>query len=265
MASIQTTFFAKSMRRLVTFSAFVPRDRIDIPGLPAPPEPMKTIILLHGFQGVGTDWAFGTRIQELAMRYNAAVLLPSGENSFYLDDLEKGERFGEYVGAELIEFARSLFGLSPRREDTFIGGFSMGGYGAVRNGLKYHETFGGIVALSSALIIKGISRIKPGFSDPIADYAYYRRVFGEPGRLIGSDKDPEALAESIKAAGAMFPRVFMACGTDDFLLAENRDFRDFLVSARIEHTYLEDAGGHTYEFWDSYIEKALAWLRDDVK
>jgi S-formylglutathione hydrolase FrmB len=261
MASIQATFFAKSMKRQVTFNAFIPKEKMDIPGFPAPPEPMKTIILLHGFSGIGTDWAYGTRVQELSMRHNIAVLLPSGENSFYLDDVEKGEFFGEYVGRELIEFARSLFGLSSRREDTYIGGFSMGGYGAIRNGLKYHENFGGIVALSSALIVKDISKIQPGYSNSIADYAYYRRVFGEPGLLIGSDKDPETLVESLRESGGTPPGIFMACGTDDFLIAENRDLHDFFVRKNIEHTYLEGPGAHTYAFWDTYIEKAFMWMR----
>jgi putative tributyrin esterase len=262
MAAIQATFYAKTLRRLVTFHAFIPKDTIDVPGLPISPRPpMKTIVLLHGFQGIGSDWAFGSRIQELSLRHNFAVLLPSGENSFFLDDVEKGELFGEFVGRELVEFARSLFGLSANREDTFIGGYSMGGYGAIRNGLKYHATFGGIVALSSALIIKSISRIKPGYSNPIANYDYYHRVFGNPAKLPGSDKDPEALAESVRKAGAATPRLYMACGSEDFLVAENREFHEYLLRQRIEHRYEEGVGVHDFKFWDEYIERALAWIR----
>jgi putative tributyrin esterase len=262
MAYIQATFFAKSMRRQVSFDAFIPKEELSIPG--APPgarPPMKTIYLLHGFTGICGDWGFGSRVQELSMRYNAAVILPSGENSFYLDDVEKGELFGEYVGRELVEFTRSLFGLSSRREDSYIGGFSMGGFGAIRNGLKYHETFGGVVALSSALIVKQVSAMKPGYTSPIADYGYYRRVFGEPEAVLGSDADPEALVERLKRDGADFPRIFMACGTEDFLLAENRDFHECLLRQGVPHEYREEEGQHDFRFWDRQLELALRWMR----
>jgi S-formylglutathione hydrolase FrmB len=239
-------------------------DAIDIPGLTIMPRPpMKTVYLLHGFQGIGSDWAYGTRIQELSMRYNFAIILPSGENSFYLDDVEKGELFGEFVGRELVDFSRSLFGLSASREDTFIGGYSMGGYGALRNGLKYNDTFGGIIALSSALIVKTISQIQPGYANPIANYDYYHRVFGEPTKLPGSDKDPEALVESIRKTGVRMPRLYMACGSEDFLIAENREFHEYLKKERIEHRYEEGAGAHNFKFWDEYIEKALVWIREN--
>jgi len=262
MASIQATFFAKTMRRQVSFNAFIPKEELEIPGLPPVSRPpMKTIYLLHGFSGVCSDWAYGARLQELSMRHNIAVVMPSGENSFYLDDEDKGELFGEYVGRELVEFTRSLFGLSPSLEDTYIGGLSMGGFGAIRNGLKYHRTFGGIVALSSALIAKEVSTMRPGYENAIAKYEYYRRVFGEPERLLGSDKDPEALVRKIELDGADFPRIYMACGTEDFLLKENRAFHDFLASRGVAHDYREGPGQHDMDFWARHIATAMEWMR----
>lgn len=262
MASIQATFFAKTMRRQVSFNAFIPKEELEIPGLPpAPKPPMKTVYLLHGFSGVCSDWAFGARLQELSTRLNIAVVMPSGENSFYLDDEDKGELFGEYVGRELVEFTRGLFGLSSAREDTWIGGLSMGGFGAIRNGLKYHRTFGGIVALSSALIVREVSTMKPGYENPIAKYGYYRRVFGDPERVLGSDNDPEALVRKIELDGSAFPRIYMACGTEDFLLQENRTFHDYLASRGVSHDYREESGQHDMDFWSRHIKIAMEWMR----
>jgi putative tributyrin esterase len=262
MAVIQASFLAKTMRRQVSFHAFIPKEEIEIPGVPPGPRPpMRAIYLLHGFSGICGDWAYGSRVQELSARYNIAVIMPSGENSFYLDDLDKGELFGEYVGRELVEFARSLFGLSGRREDTYIGGLSMGGFGAIRNGLKYYGTFGGIVALSSALIVRQVSTMKPGYENPMARYEYYRRVFGDPERVLGSENDPEALADGIKREGADFPRIYMACGTEDFLLQENRAFSGFLESRGIPHDYFEGPGQHDFAFWDRHLGAAMEWIR----
>lgn len=260
MAFIQINFFSKCLKRLVTFNALVPIDTFEIPGQEKVERgPMKSIYLLNGYSGNHTDWVCGTKIQELSLKHNIAVFMPSGENSFYLDDTDKGELFGEYVGNELLEFTRKMFPISNKREDTFIGGLSMGGFGAIRNGLKYANNFGGIIALSSALIIHNIAGIPTDFKDPIADYKYYTRVFGDLNKLIGSENDPEALAHNLKEKGSGIPKIYMACGTEDFLRNENLSYHNFLILENIEHTYVEGPGVHDWTFWNEYIEKAIEW------
>jgi len=260
MALSQVNFFAKTLKRVVTFNALVPVDTFEIPGQEKVDKgPMKALYLLHGYSGNYSDWVCGSKIQEISLKYNIAVFMPSGENSFYLDDVDKGELFGEYVGNELLEFTRKMFPLSNKREDTFIGGLSMGGYGAIRNGLKYNENFSRIIALSSALITNNIAGIPTDCKDPIADYKYYRRVFGDLNELLGSDNDPEALIVNLKKKNAFIPPIYMACGTEDFLLNENHNYRDFLVSENIDITYVESSGIHDWTFWNEYIEKAIIW------
>ena len=121
--------------------------------------PFKTLFLLHGITGNHTDFISETRIRALAEEHNLAVIMPSGYNAFYLDQPESHNYYGSFVGEELVRMARSMFPLSTRREDTFIGGVSMGAYGALRNGLHYCENFGAIVALSSAMVVDGFDRI----------------------------------------------------------------------------------------------------------
>ena len=61
------------------------------------------------------------------------------------------------------------------------------------------------------------------------------------------------------------PAIYMACGTDDSLIKENRDYRDFLLQQRINVTYEEGPGAHEWDFWDRYIERVLEWLPLDKK
>jgi len=258
MALIQINFLSKTLKKIVTFNALIPIDTIEAPGEEMiEKKTMKSLYLLHGYSGNYTDWVSGTRIQKLSEIYNIAVFMPSGENSFYLDDIDKGELFAEYVGSELVEFTRKMFSLSDKRADTFIGGFSMGGYGAIRNGLKYSDTFGRIIALSSAIITKRIAGISRDYKDTVADYKFYTRVFGDLNQLLGSDKDPEALIIDMKKKNVSIPKIYMACGTEDFLINENRAYRDFLISEDIDLTYEEGQGEHDWSFWDQYIEKAI--------
>ena len=91
MAFLQVNFFSKALRRIVTFNALVPLDTIDIPDQTgAPKRPMKALYLLHGYSGNYSDWVCGSHIQELSLKHNIAVFMPSGDNFFYLDDVDMG-------------------------------------------------------------------------------------------------------------------------------------------------------------------------------
>ena len=260
MALLQVNFFSRSLKKSTSFNALIPLDRLGVPGEKEVSEkPVKALYLLHGYSGNYMDWVCNSNIQELSLKHNIAVFMPSGENFFYLDDVDMGIMYSEYIGRELVEFTRKMFRLSGRREDTFIGGLSMGGYGAIRNGLKYSDTFSRIIALSSALITNRIAGIPEDFNNGIADYKYYSRVFGDVNKLKGSDRDPEALVLQLKQDNKQIPEIYMACGTEDFLLNENREFHQFLVSEGIEHTYIEAPGVHDWKFWNEFISKGLEW------
>jgi len=72
--------------------------------------------------------------------------------------------------------------------------------------------------------------------------------------------NPEVLAHKLKAAGAKIPEIFMACGTEDFLLENNRTFHRFLEQEGIEHQYHESTGNHNMAFWTEYITKGVEWM-----
>ncbi|MRH43600.1 acetylesterase [Aquibacillus halophilus] len=260
MALIQVNFQSKALQREVIFNALIPIDTMEIPGKQKNNQgPMKALYLLHGYSGGLTDWISFSNIRELSDRYHVAVFMPVGENHFYIDDKDRRALYGEYVGNELVQYTRELFPLSHLKEDTYIGGFSMGGYGAIRNGLKYAENFGRIIALSSAIITYKIQNAGTDYDDGIADYKYLKSVFGDLNQLQGSDKDPEALLNNLKNTDISIPNIYLACGTEDFLLDVNHKFRDFLQSEKVDHSYLESQGEHSWDFWNEYIEKAFLW------
>lgn len=260
MAIIEVNFISKCLMRTVTFNAIIPVDKFGPQAENAEQKPLKTLYLLHGIFGNYTDWVNGTRIQAWAEANDLAVIMPSGENRFYLDDEKSGELYGEFIGKELVEFTRKLFPLSDKREDTFIAGLSMGGYGAIRNGLKYAENFGCVIGLSAALVHDAWKDANN--SAPIFTFRrnYYEAVFGEYDKVKGSDKDPKALLLKLKDEGRPVPKMYLCCGTEDGLVTANRDFRDFLNENGVDLTYVEGPGKHDWVFWDTYIKKVLDWL-----
>ena len=260
MAIIEVNFISKCLMRTVTFNAIIPVDKFGPQAENAEQKPLKTLYLLHGIFGNYTDWVNGTRIQAWAEANDLAVIMPSGENRFYLDDEKSGELYGEFIGKELVEFTRKLFPLSDKREDTFIAGLSMGGYGAIRNGLKYAENFGCVIGLSAALV--HYTWKDADNSAPIFTFRrnYYEAIFGEYDKVKGSDKDPKALLLKLKEEGRPVPKMYLCCGTEDGLVTANRDFRDFLNENGVDLTYVEGPGKHDWVFWDTYIKKVLDWL-----
>lgn len=261
MALVRADIFSESLMRTITIHAIIPVDKMSLPGMPKREnKPFKTLYLLHGIFGNDTDWVTGTRIQRWAQDMNLAVIMPAGENKFYVDNPQSGEMYSQFIGKELVEKTRALFPLSGKKEDTFIGGLSMGGYGALTNGFKYHDTFSCIVALSSGLILDTV--INSDNSSPLPTHrrSYYESVFGPIDKIKGSDKDYEALVEKLQAKNIPFPSIYMACGTEDMLIEENRRFHQFLIDHHVPVTYVEGPGAHTWDFWDTYILKALEWL-----
>jgi len=260
MAIIQCNFFSKSLMRTVPIQVILPTDKMVFPGQPQPEEkPFKTLYLLHGIFGNYTDWVSGTRVQSWAQDRDLAVVMPSGDNSFYVDNPKTSALYGSFISKDLVEFTRRSFPLSRRREDTFIGGLSMGGFGAIVNGLQHPETFGYVVGLSAALVLDR-ARLNAEYTDFLmTNRGYYESVFGDLDQVLGGPNDYNALAE--KAAGREDkPHFYLACGTEDDLMAQNREFRGNLEGLGYDVTWQEGPGGHDWKFWDAYILKAMDWL-----
>lgn len=249
MAHFTVRFFSESLVRRTTFEMIIPND---IRGKASENRgKMKTLFLLHGYTGDAWNWV----PEYLAEKYNFAIVLPSGENAFWLDGISTGHKFGTFIGEELVSYIRRTFGLAVSAEETYIMGLSMGGFGALHTALAYPDTFGKTAALSSALIVHGIAGMKPGDKNDIANYEYYRECFGDLDKVLESENNPEVLVKKLKEQGRKLPEIFMACGTEDFLLEDNRRFHNFLNENDIPHTYMESAGGHDMKFWDEYAVK----------
>ena len=262
MALITASFMSKSLMRTVPVNIIMPTDKLTFPGQPEPSnEPKKLLVLLHGVFGSYVDWVTGTRVQAFAEAHDLAVVMPSGDNKFYCDSSTTGDRYGTFIGVELVDFMRKTFNVSNKREDTYIAGLSMGGFGAIVNGLRHPETFGCIAGLSSGLIKQNIlsSVDEPGHD--IFTRTQYRAIFGldKIEDYNGSENDYDALADKV-ASDPNKPKIYLCCGLQDWLLEPNRAYRDKLKGLGYDVTWAESAGGHTWEFWGEYIEKVINWL-----
>ncbi len=258
MASGRMEFHAETIMQHANFSFVLPNDvnMEEVFDLSNYDRPTKTLILLHGLTGTDTDWLFGGVAQEMAIQYNLAVFMPTTGNSFYLDRGYPGGNFGSFVGEELPAYIRKVFGHAMTREDTLIGGLSMGGYGAIHTALDFPETFSACVALSSALRIYEFAAQE---DTSVIPQPMIEDIFGDVSKLVDSDRNPEVQLRRLKESGAPIPRLYLACGTEDALVRSNRQFRDFLKAEGADFAYDEGPGRHNWTFWNQYLPRGLSW------
>jgi len=270
MPFIQANYFSTALMRDISFCALLPA--LNTPSIPGqfmpggkilpPTAKFQTLYLLHGIFGNERSWLSSSRIEQYAAERNIAVIMPSGDLSFYAD-MEIGEgaayNYGKFIGKELVDVTRLMFPLSTEREDTFIAGLSMGGYGASRVGLEYADTFGAIGALSGVLdAVEALRQIDEGPGGGL-DFVW-KSCFESLEKMENSTNDLFYMSKKRKDEGKL-PFIYQACGTEDFLYTANTKFRDHMknvvCATSEEYIYEEGPGVHDWKFWDSYIQTCL--------
>ncbi|MBQ4090858.1 MAG: esterase family protein [Clostridia bacterium] len=251
MAFMQFHFFSESLGMQTEAYVIVPQKRtsgqigVDAKG---GDKKYKCLYLLHGLSDDHSIWMRHTSIERYASQYGICVVMPCVHKSFY-SNMKCGLRYYDFVANELPKLICEFFNVSDKREDNYVAGLSMGGYGALKLALREPDRFCAAAGLSSATDIK--DDWKRGLMETI---------FGE-GQPIPDEDDLFFLADRC-AQNVARPRLFMAVGTEDGLYGENVRLRDRLCSLGYELEYIEEHGTHNWEFWDKHIQNVLKWMFD---
>jgi S-formylglutathione hydrolase FrmB len=211
----------------------------------------KVLYLLHGLSDDGSAWQRYTTIETLAYDYGLVVVMPSVGRSFYTD-LPNGQQYFTYLTQELPQYLKDVFGLDPKREDTFIAGNSMGGYGAFKAAFHHPERFTAALSLSGVLAID-ILKIDP--DDERKNE--FRLIFGDLTQLSGTSHDPMFWLNNAAEQSADLPRLFVACGKQDDLYPVNQMFKAACDQLSVPLDYYEEDGQHDWHFWDKHIKRFL--------
>jgi len=260
MALIQCHYFSDVLGLSTSMTVILPQHTVGQIGMAGRAGGGKhpTLYLLHGLSDDDTIWLRRTSIERYVADLGLAVVMPNVHRSFYTD-MEYGGRYWTFLSEELPAVARSFFPLSDAREDNFVAGLSMGGYGAFKWALRCPEKFAKAASLSGVTDIASYVE-SAGPSDPLV-----RLVFGDrPVR--GTPDDLIWLMEQGVASGVELPELYQVCGTEDFLYEGNLAFRDACRKANYpSHVYEEGPGSHTWSYWDEHIQNALAFFFRDRK
>ena len=245
--------------RLLTFHSRALGRRGDV-SLYLPPRvarELPLVLLLHGVYGSHWNWWALGGLAAIAGEMMAngeaapmAIAMPSdglwGDGSGYL----RHKAFD--AEAWLVEDVPACVqALLPqvRVDRLYLGGLSMGGYGALRIGAKYAERIGAISAHSA---VTSLEDLQSFVGDALE-------------KDLAAGKRDADLLYWMRKNRAHLPRIRFDCGTEDALLGSNRALHTALTKARIPHAYEEYPGGHDWIYWQTQVRRTLRFMSDTLR
>lgn len=189
--------------------------------------PFPVLYLLHGYYGNHLDWPRNGMRQIMDRELNSGnstemiVIMPDGMDSFYIDDFDERKLdYEQFFFQEFVPEIESKFNIVKAKTHRGIAGLSMGGYGTTIYGLKYHHLF------SFAYSMSGVVFLDEKFEN----------IF----EIVNSKTSTEL---------TQLPKIFLDCGTEDFLFDSNVYLSNFFNQKNIVHTFTKGVGAHEWSYW----------------
>ncbi len=216
------------------------------------------LYLLHGLFGHYTDWLAKTKLNSYAAQHHLIIVTPEGNNSWYTDSTTNpADKYESYVMRELIPDVQKRFRTIEAREGRAVAGLSMGGYGALKFGVKYPDQFIFAASMSGALAAASWTEadLRKGGAFALPSIT---AVFGAADNPAHAANDLFKLAREFPTARlSSLPYFYLDCGTEDSLLTYNRTLADIFLERKIPHEYRELPGKHNWIFWDAQVRDVL--------
>ena len=229
-----------------------------------PTDRFSVIYLLHGLTGHYNDWTDSGNIIPLASKHNVIFVTPEGDDGWYTDNPAKiNDMYESYIIRELIPEIDKSFRTLPDRDHRIIAGLSMGGYGAVKYGLKFPEMFS-LVGSFSGAFVTGKWGAAVGGNKMIGKSL--DTVFGPLNSEIRKTNDVFNLVSGVSADKTKnLPYLYLSCGDKDLFIKTNRELAALMNEKQIPNEFRSPAGGHTWNFWASQIRDFLDVVDNRIK
>ena len=218
---------------------------------------VPVVLLLHGVYGSHWAWALsGNAHLTLQAMIDAGdvppmiLAMPSdglwGDGSGYVP--HPAQDFEKWIVEDVPHLVSEVTG-NVRTAPHFIGGLSMGGFGALRLGAKYPDRFAGFAGHSS---ITQLEQMALFVETPLPSYR-------------GESKQPEGVLETILQNRESLKPFRFDCGSDDLLIEQNRELARALEDAGIDFTFEEYPGVHDWSYWQEHVSKTFALGRLEAR
>jgi enterochelin esterase family protein len=159
-------------------------------------------------------------------------------------DLADSPAFADFVGRELVPWARRNHGIHPGARHVSIAGGSLGGLAASYCAVRHPNVIGNVLSLSGSYWITKDWEHRPPFPLTLA---------GDTGDLIGDLRNSKRLPLAFYVAVGRFEVGAAMLGT-------NRELRDVLLLKGYPVTYSEVEGEHDNFWWRGSLADGLVAL-----
>ena len=225
-------------------------------------KPYKVLYLLHGGAGNAQDWMRYTSIERYAEENRIAVVMPEVGGSSFYSDMVHGYNYYTYLTEELPMVLNCYFPFSNKREDRFVAGLSMGGYGAYKWAFdkpEYFSSAGNFSGFSFIDEIFGMDLESLSKEDKQGEGGISTLVWGSINNMLGTKSDTRYMVSNAIENNLDLPRMYAAIGTEDFSYELGKRYIEFMISKGIEVKYDEMPGSHEWKVWDTLVNKFINW------
>jgi S-formylglutathione hydrolase FrmB len=214
---------------------------------------------LHGYGDsertlVQSDgWDMLEQLWEDAKIGRFIVATPDAWNTYYVNARGDKEAYEDFLIREFVPAIESRYRALGVREGRALGGFSMGGYGALRFAFKYPEMFAAVAVHSAAL--------DENRTTGIASDGGLLRAFGIPFDAgYWKENSPFALVRAGDRFGDL--KIYFDCGAQDSfgLAAGAQAFHELLVQKHIPHEFHLYPGSHNWDYVEEHFSASLQFI-----
>lgn len=241
------SFYSNALHRYMQY-------RVILPSSIAADQKLVTVYLLHGGGGNFRDWSNYSDVARYA-EDGVALVMPEGDSSYYTNSVDRPQdRYEDYIVNDLIADVESRWPVKTGRQNRAVVGVSMGGFGAVKLGLKHPELFIFVGGISSAIDVPS----RPFSIKRIGQWRSHKSIFGAWGSPTRRENDPFVLVQSAHPAQA--PYLFLTCGEQEGLLPANKKFAVLLEQHHFQFEFHTAPGGHDWNQWNRWLPEAFKSL-----
>lgn len=198
-------------------------------------EKFPLFLMLSGFGEDKDSWLIQGNLMNLCEKYRIAAVSIGGEDKWYLDSTPI-DNWHTLLEQELPDFLYGQFAKLDSSRKPIICGVSMGGFGALWNGMTNPQAYSGIISMSPATRADGYMNDESRF--------------------------PSLKTLFLNTKGTL-PYVALSIGENDFIIEPTRQLDAWLEENQIgiRYRFVPDYP-HSWDFWREEIEYVLTDMKN---
>ena len=232
-------FYCKALGRQVAYSIYLPKQGT------MHPDSFPLLLLLHGDGRNHRTIAHDDSCRGEVVKRKVVVVFPTGERSWYLDSKVNPQCQYQSMLLELLTHIRQTYPVYQSARQTGIGGWSMGGFGAVHFAETYPHQVGAVATVIGLLDFPN-PRLPKEYNYPVS-------------AVFGADATAWSLINCLNRAEKLAGKpLLQITGKQAFDYTMNQNFHRRLQKLKIPHRYLELDGKHDFQI----VRRSLPLLLD---